>query len=164
MRRINQKEENIARGQENNEHNYQQGTYVDTTSEETVPVSDSESEEDSNPIPKLRNHTPRRSNTLARKTPRYSCLFFCKEGGCFTSAVSELFQRDCCFLSSVNLDNKATHRCPETRYLDKYAYLSMDNIVEDIHLYALSTKVQIHNADNPTYKNILCLPEEDQKL
>ena len=72
------------------------------------------SDEDSNIIPKLRKHTPRRSNRLAGNKPRYSGLFFCEEGEYSTSAVSKLFQRDERFLSSNNLGNKTTHSSPAT--------------------------------------------------
>ena len=36
--------------------------------------------------------------------------------------------------------------------------------MENIHSYAFSAKVQTHNSDTPTYKDILRLPEEERKL
>ena len=43
-------------------------------------------------------------------------------------------------------------------------YLSEDGLAGDMHLYEFSAKVQTHTADNPTFKDILRLPEEERKL
>ena len=42
--------------------------------------------------------------------------------------------------------------------------MSEDGVVGKLHPYAFSAKVQTHTADNPTYKDILRVPEEERKL
>ena len=63
-----------------------------------MPVSDSESDEDSNLVPKLQTHNPKRSSILAGNKPRYSGLLFCEDGDDSTSTVLEQSQRDDFFL------------------------------------------------------------------
>ena len=76
--------------------------------------------------------------------------------------VSNIVHRDECFLYSV--DPNTTGSSPETRYLEQYSYLSLDGTVENTHPYAFSAKFQTHDSDNPTYKDIMRLPEEERKL
>ena len=56
------------------------------------------------------------------------------------------------------------HTSSAVDYLNKHSYVTSDETIEDIHPYAFSAKVQTHNSDNPTYKDILRLPEEERKL
>ena len=46
--------------------------------------------------------------------------------------------------------------------LDIYSYVTSDGTIEGIHSYAFFAKVQTHNSDNPTYKDILRLPEKER--
>ena len=51
-----------------------------------------------------------------------------------------------------------------TRFLKQSTYLSADETYEDIHPLAFVAKVQSHNADNPTYSDILRCKDEEGKL
>ena len=79
--------------------------------------------------------------------------------------MTNVVQRDECFLSSVDLNEDVCSRSPATRFLVANYYASDDGAIEtDIHLYAFSAKVQTHCTYNPSYKNILRLPKEERKL
>ena len=67
-------------------------------------------------------------------------------------------------MSSVDLNDATCSSSPVTRSLAKDTYLSEDGTLENIHPYAFSAKVQTHNSDIPTYKDVLRLPEEENKL
>ena len=49
-------------------------------------------------------------------------------------------------------------------FLKQSTYLSADETYEDIHPLAFVAKVQSHNADNPTYSDILRCEDEEKKL
>ena len=76
--------------------------------------------------------------------------------------VSNIVHRDERFLSSV--DPNTTGSSPATRYLEQHSYFSLDGTVEDTHPYAFSAKVQAHDSDNLTYKDIMRLSEEERNL
>ena len=69
--------------------------------------------------------------------------------------------QDICFLSSIDKQDGDFTPSYATTYLNRSAYVSVDNMVENTHPYALSTKVQTHNFDSLTYKDILRLLEEE---
>ena len=121
---------------------------VDTTGE-IYPESD---DEQMNIAPKPHKARPRRSNRLAGRHPQYSGLI-CDE---------HILLQDIWFLSSINMQDGDFNPSHATNYLIRSAYVSEDNMVENIHPYALSAKVQTHKSDNPTYKDILRLPEEER--
>jgi hypothetical protein len=79
-------------------------------------------------------------------------------------AVSSVVQRDECFLASMHLNEITEHESSAMNYLDRDSYLTSDGTIEEIHPYDFSAKVQTHLTDNPTYKDILRLPEEERKL
>ena len=56
------------------------------------------------------------------------------------------------------------HNSPTVNSLDRDSYVTSDGIIEGIHPYAFSVKVQTHSSDNPTYKDILGLLEEEMML
>lgn len=78
--------------------------------------------------------------------------------------VPNAVQRDECFLASVGLGAPSMHTSPAMEYLDRSSYVSKDGTIEGIHPYAFSAKVQTHGPVNPTYKDIIRLPEEEKKL
>ena len=78
--------------------------------------------------------------------------------------VSNIVQRHECFLSSVGLNESTCTSSTATRYLVKNIYVTEDGTRENVYPYALSAKVQVHNSNTPTYKDILRLPEEERKL
>ena len=140
---------------------------------EVAYASDSESEkEDENEkvvdVPKLRKHNfsgKHRSHLLAGNTPQYAG-FYCNMDNDKTllddDEVTNIVFRDNYFLSSIDPD--AAGNSPATRYLNKDSYLSTSGLVEDVYPYAFSAKVQTYTSDNPTYKDIVQLPEEERKL
>ena len=61
--------------------------------------------------------------------------------------------------------NENVGSSPATRFLASSSYVSDGGTIEeDIHPYAFSAKVQTHCTDNPTYKDILRLPEKEKRL
>ena len=78
--------------------------------------------------------------------------------------VCNIVQRGECFLASVDLSESKCASSPATRSLEKEIFLTEDSIIENVHSYAFSAKVQTHNLDTPTYKDILRLPEEERNL
>ena len=48
--------------------------------------------------------------------------------------------------------------------MNQHTYLSGDETYKDIHPLAFMTKVQSHDADNPTYSDILRCEDEERKL
>jgi len=76
--------------------------------------------------------------------------------------VSNIVHRDECFLSSVDFTTAGSY--PATCCLDMFSYISRDETFKKTHPYAFSAKVQTHDSDNPTYKDILRYPEEERKL
>ena len=144
-----------------------------------VDVSDSESEEDG--VPTMRRHNPRRSGKviqtrssvkrsarIAGKEVHYMELFCSLQGEediLDVAGVTNVVQRDECFLSSVDLNEDVCSSSPATRFLAANSYVSDDETLEDsIHPYTFSAKVQTHCTDNPLYKDILRLQEEERKL
>ena len=79
-------------------------------------------------------------------------------------AVSNVVQRDECFLASGDFNESSRYNSPAMNYLDKVTYATDDGKIEGIHPYAFSAKVQTHGSDNPTYKDIIRLPEEEKRL
>ena len=78
--------------------------------------------------------------------------------------MTNVVQRDECFLSSVDLNEDVCSSSPATRFLASNSYVSDSGTIEEyIHPYDFSAKVQTHCTDNPTYKDILRLPEEKKK-
>ena len=76
-----------------------------------------------------------------------------------------MVQRDYCLLSSVDLDEDVCSSSPAKRFLNATSYMSdVGTIESEIHPFAFSTKVQTHSIDNPTYNDIIRLPEEEKKL
>ena len=129
-------------------------------------ASDSEGEGDED-IPKLQRNVAKGDHILRRVTgqaPQYAGLYCTTDGDkdILDEDVSSIVNRDECFLSSV--DPNTTGSSPATSYLEQHSYLSLDGIVEDTHPYVFSAKVQSHDSDNPTYKDIMQLPEEERKL
>ena len=76
--------------------------------------------------------------------------------------VINVVLRDNYFLSSIDPD--AAGSSPATRYLTRDSYLSESGLMEDVHTYAFSAKVQTHTSDNPTYTDTVQLLEEERKL
>ena len=76
--------------------------------------------------------------------------------------VSNVVSRDNCFLSTADINS--AFKSSTTQYLNRNMYLSEDGLAGDMHPYEFSAKVQTHTADNPTFKDILRLPEEERKL
>ena len=66
--------------------------------------------------------------------------------------------------AGMDLNEITDHESSAMNYLDRDSYLTSDGTIEEIHPYAFSAKVQTHSTDNPTYKDILRLPEEERKL
>ena len=119
-------------------------------------------------VPKLRKHNlsgKRRSPWLACNAPQYAGLY-CNinndETLLYDNEVSNIVLRDNYFLSSIDPD--AAGSSSATRYLIKNYYFSTSGLMENIHPYAFSAKVQTHTSDNPTYRDIVKLPEEARKL
>lgn len=98
----------------------------------------------------------RRSTRLAGKEPRYMGLLCCIKGEdptLDTTGVSQFFQRDEYFLTSVVQDD-ISDESPATRYLNIRTYSFHDGIIGDIHSYDFSAKVHTYDSDNLTYKDI----------
>ena len=94
-------------------------------------------------------------------------LFFILEGEedvLGVDDVSNVIHRDECFFSSIDLNASTCNGSPAKNYLDKDSYLTEDGIMKYFLPYSFSTKVQTHESDTPTYKDILRLPEEERKL
>ena len=130
------------------------------------PNSGSEEEEEDNHVPVLQTHNSqrvRRSPRIAGDSPQYAGLYCSLENPVLdTEEVSNVVHRDNCFLSTI--DSNSSSKSYATQYLDRDTYLSEDGLVGNIHPYGFSAKVQTHTADNPTYKDIIRLPEEERKL
>ena len=104
---------------------------------------------------------------LQEKEPQYMGLFYHVKGEGDVldfEAVSSVVQRDECFLVSMDLNETTDHDSSAMKYLDRDSYVTSDGTIEGLHPYAFSAKVQTHSTDNPTYKDILRLPEEERKL
>ena len=94
-------------------------------------------------------------------------LFFHMEGECDVldvDSVLNVVHRDECFLASVDLNEHTEHNFPAVNSLYKDLYVTSGGTIEGIHPYEFSAKVQTHSSDNPIYKDILRLPEEERKL
>ena len=94
---------------------------------------------------------PWRSSRLAGHQPQYSR--FIGDAG--------ILLQDICFLSSIDMQDGEIPPSHVTKYVNRSAYVSHDNTVENIHPYALFSKVQIHKSTNHTCKDIIRLPEEE---
>ena len=133
-------------------------------------ISDDESEEDDEEIniPTLKKNTPRharRSPRISGNEPQYAGLYCIIEGAediLDTEGVSNMVHRDNCFLSTV--DPSTSRISPATRYLDSTPYALESGSIDNVYPYAFFAKVQTYTSDNPTYKDIVCLPDEEGKL
>ena len=104
---------------------------------------------------------------LQEKEPQYMGLFYHVKGEGDVldfEAVSSVVQRDECFLVSMDLNETTDHDSSAMKYLDRDSYVTSDGTIEGLHPYAFSAKVQTHSTDNPTYKDILRLPDEERKM
>ena len=63
---------------------------------------------------------------------------------------------DSAFLGRIDLyDDHAFSFSSASSYFTKNTYVSEDGTIEDIHPCAFTAKVQTHNQDDPTYKDIM---------
>ena len=135
-----------------------------------VPDEASEEEDDTPNMPTLNTNTPRqtrKSPRIAGKEPQYSGLYCSVEGRenvLEVEEVSNIVHRDNCFLFTVDTGPSSTTSSSSTRYLDRKLFVSESGLIGDMHPYAFSAKVQTHTSDNPTYKDIVRLPDEERKL
>ena len=65
-------------------------------------------------------------------------------------SISDLFNLDSAYLSTLDLNGERFKSTPATRSLNKHKYLSEDDTHEDLRPLAYFVKIQSHNADNPT--------------
>ena len=78
--------------------------------------------------------------------------------------TSSIVDTDCAFLSTLDLHGEVFKSTPTMRALNQYTYLSEDGTYENVHPLAFMVKVQSHDADNPTYSDVLRCEDEEKKL
>ena len=104
---------------------------------------------------------------MAGNEPHYVGLYCSiegKENVLDVEGVSDVVHRDNCFLSTFDYDLSIPRGSQVTQYLDSTSYVSENGLIGDIYPYVFSAKVQTHTSDNPTYKDIVRLPDEERKL
>ena len=65
--------------------------------------------------------------------------------------TSEIYQEDCAYLTSFDLDNSNLTSTPASCVLDSTSYMSPDNTMEIFHPYFFSAKYQRHSSDTYIY-------------
>ena len=78
--------------------------------------------------------------------------------------TSHILDKDSAFLSTLDLGGSGFTSTPATHAVNQHAYLSRDGTYEDVHPLAFIAKVQSHDADNPTYSDVLRCDNEERKL
>ena len=78
--------------------------------------------------------------------------------------TSSILNNDSAFLSTLDLCGSGFQPTPATHIVNQHTYLLKDETYEDVHPLAFMAKVQSHDADNPTYSDILRCDNEERKL
>ena len=78
--------------------------------------------------------------------------------------ASSIFEYDCAYPSSLNLNGQDFTSAPETRSHQRQSYLSADSTCENTHLLAYVAKVQTHDTDNTTYSDIIECEDDERKI
>ena len=81
-----------------------------------------------------------------------------------SNLASDISEKYCAFVSTFDLDRSNFYSTSSCRTLKSDRYVSEDNYVDSRRPFAFSAKIQSSKQDNPTYNNIIQIPEEERKL
>jgi hypothetical protein len=116
----------------------------------TNEAGETEEEEETEKERSIATPTPRRGPARAAKVPMSYRGMVCMKKEHPQQTVDSIF------LGRIDLCDDHTFSFSSAfNYFTRDTYLSEDDTMEDIHPCAFTTKVQTHNQDNPTYKDIL---------